>query len=130
MFLRTSVPGYRYGSELWLIQIVERSAKLFKTDLALDVSLKGTPRFFVHCKTFQPQGRECFAVSLFALSAFLLGGMGVCHTFSFYQIWRIFKQLSQSLRGVAALRLPTLRLKFVLILPEAHRLPLSQVAPR
>jgi hypothetical protein len=70
-----SVPGYRYGSELSFIQILERSAKLLETDLALNMSLEDALRFLVHFKTFQPQRRECFAVSLFALSTFLGGAV-------------------------------------------------------
>jgi hypothetical protein len=52
---------------------------LLETDLALNMSLEDALRFLVHFKSFQPQGRECFAVSLFALGAFLLGVVDLSH---------------------------------------------------
>jgi hypothetical protein len=47
------------------------------------MSLKGAPRFMVQLEAFQPQGSECFAVSLFALGPFLIGAVEHSHVLYF-----------------------------------------------
>src|SRR5205809_107751 len=67
MFLRTSVPGYRYGSESSLIPLIYGDTELFEADLAIHVSLEDTLRFRIQVQVFDAKASDSRDEGLLAL---------------------------------------------------------------
>src|ERR1035441_9874732 len=80
-FLRTSVPGYTYGSESSLIPLIYRGPELFEADLAIDVSLEDTRRFVIQVQVFDAKVSDGSNESLLPLYSFSLAdwSCGCCH---------------------------------------------------
>src|SRR5450432_4854005 len=84
-FSRTSVPGYRYGSEASLIQFIYRGPELFEADLAIHVSLEDVLRFVIQVQVFDAKVSDGSDEGLLPLHSFLVADWSCdcCHCSTF-----------------------------------------------
>src|ERR1035438_1248695 len=94
-FLRTSVPGYRYGSESSLIQLIDRSTELFEADLAIDVPLEDALRFVIQVQVLDAKVSDGRNERPLPLHSFLLAdwSRGCCLHQLFYHALLLFRPL-------------------------------------